>query len=181
MFLILSNLQFCCVILGQLFRMVSIVSINQLRHVSQDIDTFGGREGWQRHSISCCLSWTWGLAMSLRCAPLEGQNERAQKGLWGQTETDSDQSPALASSSGRLVPTCVLRTSCLNSLSLPFFVWIMDITVTIMQDNVRTEWENISRNKTQMKLSRKQIQKDTCTDNRQGNTNVLSYKRLEFT
>lgn len=46
MFLILSNLQFWCVILGQLFRMVSIMSINLLRHVSQDVDTFGRREGW---------------------------------------------------------------------------------------------------------------------------------------
>ena len=46
MFLILSNLQFWCVSLGQVFRMVSITSINLLRHVSQNIDTFGGKEGW---------------------------------------------------------------------------------------------------------------------------------------
>lgn len=46
MFLILSNLKFWCVSLGQVFRMVSITSINLLRHVSQNIDTFGGKESW---------------------------------------------------------------------------------------------------------------------------------------
>lgn len=141
--------------------MVSIVSINQLRHVSQDIDTFGGREGWQRHSISCCLSWTWGLAMSLRhlirCAPLEGQYVRAEKGLWGQTETDSDWNPALrsalSSSSCGLVP----------ELSKPALPCLNNGHYSDHHaGQCKDWWDNISRNKTQMKLSRKHIRNDTC-------------------
>lgn len=155
---------------GQLFWMVSIMSINQLRHVSLDTGPFGGRERWQRHSISGCLTLALGSCNEPqtpdKVCPIGGSEGEGRKGALGSDRNRFGSKPCFEVSFGFIlwlaVPTCVLRTSCLHSLSLPFLVWIMDITVTIMQDNVRTEGENISRNKTQMKLSRKQIRNDTC-------------------
>lgn len=57
-------------ILGQLFRMVSFMSINLLGRVSQDIDTFARREGWLSEALEMVGAISEGFLWIPRGKPL---------------------------------------------------------------------------------------------------------------